>query len=239
MDNPPISAVEFQPFNHPMSFELEDAHGMSFMVGDEVRMYFDQSISDDQIGATKTSRSNDVITHIASLTRSESPALLNLKLKLADDDQAYRLLQERVAAEQTRGKLAFPQHVRLKIFPRYGRRADQLLRVPASAITRAGAEAYVWVIVDEFAIPVRVHEVKREEQSSVVVEKAGARGLPIHPEHWRSMGAYARSRAFLAAHKLDDARLPSLLGTDVWIIEQSNNKLQAGSKVRSLGVGRT
>lgn len=232
-DNPPIAAVAFQPLDTKMRFELADTPALSLTVGDAVKLLFDPAVIPDQDGAAKPASRDEVVAEVVNLTRSGSPASVHLQLSLSDD-QAYRLLTDRVAIERALGQPAFPEHMLLELFPRFGRGADQLVRLPASAIVRDGQDAYVWLVVDEMAVPIWVHEVERGEQSSVVVEKIGARGLPIRPDHWRALSAYGRCRVFLAAGNLDDVKLNRFLSPAARVIARPYDKLQAGSKVRSL-----
>ncbi|MES2536342.1 MAG: hypothetical protein V4632_10775 [Pseudomonadota bacterium] len=228
-ENPPIASLVFQHFDRIMRFELPESPDLVLAEGDEAMIHFDEAPVAEQRGSH---RRQGLATQVVKLTRDGSPVVLTVQLALPVE-QAMRVLRDRVSSERTQGKIAFPEKMWLEFFPRYGKGADQLLRVPASAIVRNGSDAMVWTVTDEFAIPVLVHEVERYAQSSVIIEKTGARGLPIHAAHWRALSAYGRSRVFLAARHPDDGKLNKLLSPDVRVIEHPTDRLQPGSKVRS------
>jgi hypothetical protein len=227
--NPPIASLVFQPFDRIMRFELPESPDLVLAEGDEAMIHFDEAPVPEQHGAN---RRPGLATQVVKLTRNGSPVILTLQLALPVE-QAMRVLRDRVSIERTQGKSAFPEKMWLELFPRYGKGADQLLRVPASAIVRNGPDAMVWMVTEELAIPVLVHEVERDAQSSVIIEKTGARGLPVHAAHWRALSAYGRSRVFLAARHPDDGKWNKLLGPDARVIEYPTDKLQPGSKTRS------
>lgn len=249
-ENPAFSEMEFQPFGKRLTLEMADSPGLPIEAGDAATFYFEQTPAPDvpriamQVRAahwrhagleTPAPDAPGIAMEVVKATRSGSPSVLQLQMDLTDQ-QAYGVLHERVLLEQNEGLAAFPERMRLALTPRYGRGDGQLLRIPASAIVRRGADVSVWVVIDEFAIPLSLQEFERGENASVVTEKPGARGLPIRPEHWRELSAYARSRVLLAARHLDDAKWNKLLNPFTNVIEQPSDKLKPGSRARILNV---
>lgn len=223
-ENPPIKSVVFQPFDTTMQFELQETQGRSLTAGDAVTVFF-------QRNATVSSGQNTVRAQVVKAARGEATDTMSVELALGEE-QPLQILYSRINSETNEGQKAFPERMWLEFDLHHGRGADQLLRVPVGAIARAGDEATLWLAVDGFAVPVQVQEIERGAESSIVTEKAGARGLPIRPEDWRSLTPYARSSVFQAARHLNDSKMNKLLHPTAQVIAAPDDKLRPGGKVR-------
>lgn len=227
-DNPPLVSLAFQPFNKTMTFELADIPDLILAAGDSGIIHFDLTSAVDQAATTI---GEGIPAQITAVSRSGSPTSLRVQLTLADD-VAERLLQERVLLEKNEGRAAFPEKMSLSLLPGYGRSEDQSLRIPASAIVRNGSDVFVWVVVDDHAIPVTIQELERRTEFSVVAEKVATRGLPIRTLDWQSMSAASRSLTYRKASKQHNLKVNQLLMPSAIVIEKPDNSLRPGARIR-------
>jgi hypothetical protein len=228
-NNPPLSELEFQPVENTMSFELPDTQGWTPTPGDPAEVHFETGVAPDNYA--DASRFNDKSAiQVATVTRLKSPARLNVTLSL-NDQALYWLLRKRVGLERNAGLVAFPESARVDFLLRYGRAEGQVIRVPASAIVSNGDTPIVWIVVDGYAVPVAVDSIGRDGQSVAVIEKTGARGLPIRVADWLALTPYARSKVYLMARRIG-AGENKLLTPGARVISRPDGKLRAGETIR-------
>ncbi len=112
---------------------------------------------------------------------------------------------------------------------------NQLFQVPASALMRQGADAVVWLALDDLAVPIRVLEVARTNSKIIITETSVGliRGLPISLANWIALSGNERSHIWLAARNLDQVRINKLLRSDIRIITTPDQDLRTGARIRS------
>jgi hypothetical protein len=156
--------------------------------------------------------------------------MLTMQVRFSDE-QVDKLISRRIDAERA-GHTAFPDNIDLSFINHHNANAARSLNVPASAIARDAKGSYVWVVVEDYAVPVQVEVVSAGEQISSVVEKPGARGLPVRADQWRAMTALGRSRVFDVGYRPEAANGNRLLTVNSPVILQPATSLAPGARVR-------
>jgi hypothetical protein len=188
-----FSDLSFQPVPTMLNVVLSKRWRGGPNNGDVLQLHF---VSPEvESAATLAPADRPVEVRVSQAEVPSSPLAMVLYI---DPGDTYRLLDQRFGSAEPREPL--PQRLWIEWIDRGGNaQITGQWRVPASALQRDAEGTRVWVAVDGRAIPVTVDELQCGEESCVVVERAGARGLPVRLADWVALGSAARAAAFRAA----------------------------------------
>ncbi len=218
-----FSEVHFQPVHPTMRFHVRQAEWLSR--NDEVSIQFDLGRTEFPPGGAKRYPDALLGARVLGIEPRDDGAIVTL---LALDSAMVR---KRVLVQKTSGRPAFSDHVLL--WSQKGKGTNTVL-VAASTVVREGKQAWIWVNLDNTAVPVQVHADVCGAQSCYVSEnyQGGLYGMPISTAHWRAMGAGARARMFrLSALQPATDRDPRLLRFRKKLIDRPGPRLTPGMPV--------
>ena len=144
-----------------------------------------------------------------------------------DMGESYRMRERRFGNPVVTDPL--PQALWLEWQDQTAGAGAALWRVPVTALVKDGTGLRLWLAVAGWAVPITVTELQRVGAHSVVIEQAGARGMPIRAEDWRALGSAARRATYLAHHDAER----HLLHVGAQLIVQPPTALPPGSPVGS------
>jgi hypothetical protein len=230
----PVRQMTFQPFEERFEVHLHQAPPYAMGSGDSLAIGLPSGAPGEPSDSQPDSAS--AFESVQVLAVQADPAGPSWRMKLqVTPAQALRLMQQRLRVERlgtTWASPAFSTPIALEFRTQSSTAASQAMRLPASAVLAQGSHSRVWLALEGLAIPVLVKELERLDDSVLVTEAAGARGLPIAQQDWLAMGALARREAMRAASARMDSGGNKLLTASAAVIVRPDAALQPAAAVK-------
>lgn len=238
----PVRQMTFQPVETRFEVELDQAPPYAMGSGDSlaIRIHGGPPSEHPDSPPNPQPDSASGFEPVEVLAVQAYPADRRWRMKLqVSTQQAFglmaQLVAQRLRAERpgsTWASPAFAIQIALAFGTQSSTAASQAMRLPATAVLAQGSHSRVWLALEGLAIPVLVKELERLDDSVLVTEAAGARGLPIAQNDWLAMGALARREAMRAASTRMDSGENKLLTASAAVIVQPDAALKPAAAVK-------
>jgi hypothetical protein len=230
----PARQMTFLPFEERFEVQLHQAPPYAMGSGDTLAIGFPGGPPGEQGDSLPGNASAFEPVQVLAVEAEPADRRWRMKLQVTPA-QALRLMQQRLRIEPpgaTWASPAFSTEIALEFRSQSSTAASQAMRLPATAVLAQGGHSRVWLALEGLAIPVLVKELQRLNDSVLVTEAAGARGLPIAQKDWLAMGALARREAMRAASARMDSGENKLLTASAAVIVQPDAALKPAAAVK-------
>ena len=232
LDNPAYSEIEFQAVPPILRLQISHAGSLKIQKGDVLTLQFSAPSSSASSSQLPDRAIKQYPAQIEKVTPGSTMGNTLVEVRLTGND-GMSIIRDRVILEQQAGETAFPENLWLKISQNFERANGQLLEVPNTAIQAGDEHTQIWINLAGMAIPINVEVLNAGKENSVIAEKPGARGLPIHPEFWRAMSGTERKAIMSLIAQQSTPMAGKLLNNKSEIILQADQHLKPGKSIRS------
>ena len=190
--------LTFQPFDSSFQVQLDEPPPYPVARGDTLAVRFLGGLESGEADLAPLASGALESARVDAVQTDPDRRRWRLNLEMTDE-QALKILDQRMTIAQLSESAVFSTQVVLEFHLKQETGARQAMRLPATALTRQGAQSRVWLALDGAAVPVAVSELQRIGATVLVAEADGARGLPIARPDWIALGATLRRNVLRTA----------------------------------------
>ncbi|MFZ6775641.1 hypothetical protein ACO0LD_02335 [Undibacterium sp. Ji83W] len=232
LDNPAYSGIEFQAVPPVLRLQISHTGVLKIQNGDVLALQFSAPASSSSLSQLPGRAIKQYPAQIEKVTAGSTTGSTLVEARLTGND-AMSIIRDRVILEQQTGETAFPENLWLQISQNFERANGQLLEVPNTAIQTGDEHTQIWINLAGMAVPINVDVLSTGKENSVIAEKPGARGLPIHQEFWRAMSETERKAIMNLLAQQGTPMTGKLLNNKSEIILQADQHLKPGKSIRN------